>query len=160
MRMRRGCKGMWIALLAALADRLGKLAAQRLPGGVVRLIPGIVNLRRVENRGIAFSMLSGQGWALVGLTALVMAALVTWLLARPDAPALCRAGLWLVVGGGLGNLYDRVTRGAVCDFIELAFVRFAVFNVADVCICVGAALVVLGAWGKERAAGSGRQGNE
>ena len=150
MRIREGCRGVWIALAAVLCDRLGKLAAAKLPNGVVRLIPGVVNLRRVENRGIAFSLLSGQGLALILLTALVVAALVVWLLARPEAPRLTRAGLWLIVGGGLGNLYDRVAYGAVSDFIDLAFVRFAVFNVADICICVGAALVVLGAWRKER----------
>ena len=52
--------------------------------------------------------------------------------------------------GGLGNLYDRIASGSVPDFIELAFVRFAVFNVADVCICVGAALAVIGSWRAER----------
>ena len=65
-------------------------------------------------------------------------------------PRLLRAGLWLIVGGGLGNLYDRLTRGGVADFIELAFVRFAVFNVADICICVGAALAALGVLMTER----------
>lgn len=161
MRLKEGCRGMWIALAAVLCDRLSKLAAAKLPNGVVRFIPGIVNLRRVENRGIAFSMLSGQGLALILLTALVVAALVAWLVARPGAARLTRAGLWMIVGGGLGNLYDRVAYGAVSDFIDLAFVRFAVFNVADICICVGAALVVVGAWGKERSreqgTGSGEQ---
>ena len=131
MQLKEGCRGAWIALAAALCDRLSKLAAAQLPAGVVKLVPGVINLRRVENRGIAFSMLSGQGLALIVLTALVVAALVVWLLARPKAPRLARAGLWLIVGGGLGNLYDRVTCGAVSDFIDLAFVRFAVFNVAD-----------------------------
>ena len=149
MRIKEGCRGMWIALAAALADRLSKLAAARLPAAGAPLIPGLVNLNRVENRGIAFSMLSGQGLALILLTALVVAVLTAWLVARPDAPRLTRAGLWLIVGGGLGNLYDRVASGAVCDFIDLAFVRFAVFNVADVCICVGAALVVIDAWRKK-----------
>ena len=150
MKIKQGCRGMWIAIAAALLDRLSKLAAAKLPAGGTKLIPGLINLKPVENRGIAFSMLSGQGVALILLTALVLAAVVVWLLARPEAPRLTRAGLWLIVGGGLGNLYDRVTRGAVSDFIDLAFTRFAVFNVADVCICLGAVLVVLGAWGKER----------
>ena len=61
----------------------------------------------------------------------------------PDAPGLFRAGLWLIAGGGLGNLYDRLAYGRVIDFLEPAFVRFAVFNVADVCVCVGAALAML-----------------
>ena len=149
MRLRQGCRGAWIALLAALADRLTKAAVVKLarPGP---LIPGIVNLRPVENRGMAFSMLSGQQLALTIFTAALIMALIGCLIARPDASRLARAGLWMIVGGGLGNLYDRLTAGGVTDFLELAFVRFAVFNVADVCICAGAALVVLGVWLEER----------
>ncbi len=150
MRLRQGCKGAWIALLAALLDRLTKLAVARFAPRGCALIPGVVNLRPVENRGMAFSMLSGQTLALTLVTAALIAALAGWLIARPESPRLLRAGLWLIVGGGLGNLYDRLTRGGVADFIELAFVRFAVFNVADICICVGAALAALGVLMTER----------
>lgn len=144
MGLRQRARGWWIALAAALADRLSKLLAANLPAGGRALIPGVVNLRPVRNRGMAFSMLSGQSLLLAVVTALLIAGVVGWLLARPGVGGLPRAGLWLIVGGGLGNLYDRVTAGSVSDFIELAFVRFAVFNVADVCICAGAALVALG----------------
>ena len=145
MRLKQGCRGWWIALAVALADRLTKLLVAGLgPQHGGALIPGILNLRPVENRGIAFSMLSGKGLGLVLFTAALIAGLVAWLVAHPDAPTLLRTGLWLVAGGGLGNLYDRLAMGSVSDFIELAFMRFAVFNVADVCICVGAGLVLLG----------------
>ncbi len=143
MRLKRGFRGWWIALAAALADRLTKLLAAAAPGRRA-LVPGVIDLRPVQNRGMAFSMLSGQTLALTVLTALLIAALVGWLAARPGAPRLLRLGLWLIVGGGLGNLYDRLFTGSVTDFIELAFVRFAVFNVADICICAGAAMAVLG----------------
>lgn len=139
--MKRRLNGWWIALLAALADRLSKRLAAGRPAGA--LIPGLVNLRPVENQGMAFSMLSGHSLLLTLFTAALIAGIVGWLLARPDMPALRRAGLWLIAGGGLGNLYDRLIAGGVADFIELAFVRFAVFNVADICICVGAVLVVI-----------------
>ena len=144
MILKRGLRGWWIALMAALVDRLTKALVARLCPRGGPLIPGIINLRPVENRGIAFSMLSGQGLLLALFTAVLLAGLVAWLTTHPDDPPLQRAGLWLIVGGGLGNLYDRLTTGGVSDFIELAFTRFAVFNVADVCICVGAALVLLG----------------
>ena len=142
MQFRNRFRGAWIALAAALADRLSKVAVARL-GWAGPLIPGIVDLQPVRNRGMAFSLLSGQALLLSAVTALLIAGLAGWLMARPGAPRLMRAGLWLIVGGGLGNLYDRLTLGSVCDFIELAFVRFAVFNVADVCICLGAALAVI-----------------
>jgi signal peptidase II len=153
MGIKRGLRGWWIALLAVLADRLTKrLVAQLCPGGGA-LVPGLLNLRPVENRGIAFSMLSGKGLGLVLFTAALIAGLVAWLVAHPDAPTLLRTGLWLIAGGGLGNLYDRLATGSVSDFIELAFMRFAVFNVADICICVGAGLVLLGS-----IAGDGKDG--
>ena len=153
MNLKQGCRGWWIALAAALADRLTKLLVARLrPHGGV-LVPGILNLRPVENRGIAFSMLSGKGLGLVLFTAALIAGLVAWLVTHPDAPTLLRTGLWLIAGGGLGNLYDRLAMGSVSDFIELACMRFAVFNVADICICVGAGLVLLGSFTGDRTDG-------
>ena len=56
---------------------------------------------------------------------------------------LQQAALVLVLGGGIGNLIDRVLNGEVVDYINLLFMRFAVFNFADICVCVGVALWVL-----------------
>lgn len=144
MRERLGARlsGCWVALLAALLDRGSKAWALASPQRRA-LIPDVLNFRLAENSGAAFSMLSGQGLGLIVLTAVIILAVTAWLVARPEAPAGLRTGLWMIVGGGLGNLYDRVTTGGVTDFLEPAFVRFAVFNVADVCICLGAALVVV-----------------
>lgn len=149
MRFRRGCRGWQWMLLAVVADRITKALVRRdvLTGA---LIPGVVSVRSVRNSGMAFSMLSGHFWLLTVFTALVIAGIVGFLLMKPDENALLRAGLWLIAGGGMGNLYDRLTLGSVIDFIKLDFVRFAIFNVADVCICMGAALVLLGAWRTER----------
>ena len=70
-----------------------------------------------------------------------IAALTGWLIAKPNAlPKTARAGMWMIIGGGLGNLYDRIVYGAVMDFIEPLFVRFAVFNAADIAIVCGAVL--------------------
>ena len=143
MRLTDRFRGAWLAALAAALDRLTKRWAVGAPIGP--LVPGLLNLRPMINRGIALSMLSGQGALLTALTLALVAALTAFLLAKPGMPRLFRAGLWLIVGGGLGNLYDRLVSGAVIDFIEPAFVRFAVFNVADACICVGAALAMLSA---------------
>ena len=136
---------MWIAAAAALADRVTKALAVRAGAGGA-LIPGIVNIAPTANRGVAFSMLSGRTLLATVLSAVLIAGLTAWLIARPGGGRWMRAGLWFIVGGGLGNLYDRLVLGSVIDFVELAFVRFAVFNVADVCICVGAALAAIGAF--------------
>lgn len=152
MRLRRGCRGIQWMLLAVALDRItkGMVRGMLLP---VRLIPGVVSVHRVRNSGMAFSMLSGHFWLLTVLTALMIAGIVFYLMKVPEGDSTLRAGLWLIAGGGLGNLYDRVTTGSVIDFIKLDFVDFAIFNVADVCICVGAALVLLGAWRAEREKG-------
>ena len=152
MRLRRGCNGIIWLMLALALDRITKGMARGMPLPV-QLIPGVVSVHSLRNSGMAFSMLSGHFWLLTVFTALLIAGILFYLLSRPGEPPLLRAGLWLIAGGGLGNLFDRVTTGAVIDFIRLDFVDFAIFNLADVCICAGAALVLLGAWRAEREKG-------
>ena len=142
MQSKRGCSGAWIAALAVAADQISKALVVR--GGATALLPGIVAVHPTANTGMAFSMLSGRGLLLIILTAALVAALAGWLiLSRRPQPSGLRAGLWLIVGGGLGNLIDRVAFGHVIDFIELEFIHFAVFNVADMAICIGAAITAI-----------------
>ena len=142
MQSKRGCSGVWIAALAVATDQISKALVVR--GGATALLPGIVAVHPTANTGMAFSMLSERGLLLIILTAALVAALAGWLiLSRRPQPSGLRAGLWLIVGGGLGNLIDRVAFGHVIDFIELEFIHFAVFNVADMAICIGAAAVAI-----------------
>ena len=142
MQSKRGCSGVWIAALAVATDQISKALVVR--GGATALLPGIVAVHPTANTGMAFSMLSGRGLLLIILTAALVAALAGWLiLSRRPQPSGLRAGLWLIVGGGLGNLIDRIAFGHVIDFIELEFIHFAVFNVADMAICIGAAAVAI-----------------
>lgn len=144
MQLKLGCRGAWIALVAAAADRITKvLAVHASATGTMALVPGVLNANYVRNTGMAFSMFSGQSLALSLLTLALIVVLVVWLCVQPDAPRLFRTGLWMIVGGGIGNLYDRLAYGYVIDFLDLAFIRFAVFNIADVCICLGAGLAIL-----------------
>lgn len=148
MRLRQGCSGMWIAAVVAILDQISKAAVRWSSASHVRLtsyvpslweIPGLFAIRETRNTGAAFSMLSGSGLLLTLGTALLIALLVGWLVARPEGqPRWMRVGLWMIAGGGLGNLYDRIVYGYVTDFIELLFVRFAVFNIADIFVCAGA----------------------
>ena len=145
--LRKGAfSGVWVVPLVIIADRVSKAWAMRtLPGrGPVAAVAGLLNWRYAENTGAAFSSMSGRTGVLSLLTALLVAAVCAWLLLKPDRPRALRLGLWMLAAGGLSNLYDRIAYGCVVDFIEFAFVNFAVFNVADVAICMGAALAVLG----------------
>ena len=98
------------------------------PVGSMPLIPHVVELRFVLNQGMAFSLLSGKQ---------------LFLILASRGKYLQQAALILVLGGGIGNLIDRVLNGEVVDYINVLFMRFAVFNFADICVCVGVALWVL-----------------
>ncbi|MHC1786085.1 MAG: signal peptidase II [Christensenellales bacterium] len=125
-------------------------AMKRLLQGVNRpLIPGLVSITGVRNTGAAFGLLGGSQLALVIVSALACLLICLYLLrGKPDG--LSRLGLVLVLCGALGNLIDRVLLGYVIDYIELTFVRFAVFNLADIYLTFGCALSALAVFiGKE-----------
>ena len=157
MRSRRGCKGWPWALAAFAADQLTK-AIVRQTRGRHELIPGLLRCRPVRNTGMAFSMLSGHFYLLTLATAAILVGLTVWLIKNPDEPPLMRTGLWMIVGGGLGNLADRLLYGSVTDFLEIEFANFAIFNVADVFVCLGAALAALGILTAGRAKGEDGHG--
>lgn len=132
--------GLTAAVVIAV-DQLTKhtIAAGIAAGQQRHLLPGLT-LVHVRNTGVAFSLLSGGGPLVLGVTLLALALLVGYLLARPS-----RRLLWLptglLVGGALGNLIDRIDSGAVTDFIKLP--DWPAFNVADMCITFGVIALVL-----------------
>ena len=131
-----------IAAAVFIADRMTKILAPRIPEDGQALIPGVLGLRYAENRGIAFSMLSGMPWVL-GLVSLVIIAAVFFFLRGKKLRAMTLAGLMMMLGGAAGNMLDRFIHGFVPDMIEVLFVQFAVFNVADMFLCIGCGLVIL-----------------
>ena len=136
-----------LVLIAALvaADQGIKLWASSVlqPVTAMPVIPGIVELRFVLNDGMAFSMLSGKQSFLIGVTSLALCVVAYLLFTEKMFGRVGNAGLLLVLAGGIGNLIDRALNGVVVDYINLLFMRFAVFNFADICVCVGVALWVL-----------------
>ena len=140
----------WFAVAAAivLADQLAKWAALSLlrPGEPVA-VTGFFNLVLVFNRGAAFSFLAdAPGWQqpFFIAVALIAAAIVSWLLWRYPARRLLCAGLALILGGALGNLWDRVAYGHVVDFLDFHAMgwHWPAFNIADSAISVGAGLLI------------------
>jgi len=144
--MKRG----WIALLVAAlaADQLAKLWAREVllaqHGGALALWPGVVGWRFADNAGAAFSALAGQKWFLIAASSVLVVAVLAYLIFRRDMPSSLRAGLALIAAGGIGNLIDRLRFGYVVDFIEFQFMRFAIFNFADICITFGVGIVIIG----------------
>ena len=136
-------KTWWIpaALLLAL-DRLAKLWAERVLQtiGTTDALPGLFRFTYARNTGAAFSMFSGGNWALALINGVMIAVVLALIFKGKGLSRTTRWALLLVATGGLGNLIDRLAYGYVIDFIELTFMRFAVFNLADVMVSVGAVL--------------------
>jgi signal peptidase II len=140
---------MWLWILIIFGsiwlDQLTKwLAVTLLQGNPsVPIIPGALQLTYLENRGAAFGMLANNRWVfLIISTVGILAVLGYLLIKRPTSKILCIA-LSFIVGGGIGNMIDRVLLGYVVDFIDFCLINFAIFNVADSFVCVGAGFLAL-----------------
>ena len=109
------------------------------------VVDGFLDLTFVENRGVAFGMLSGQRWLILVLTGVIAGALIYFYRTLPKKKAYLplRAALLLVLSGAVGNIIDRVCRGYVVDFFEFTFFDWPVFNVADIYVVAGVILMVL-----------------
>jgi len=136
------------AAVIVLADQLVKwVALSQLRPGEPVAVTGFFNLVLVFNRGAAFSFLAdAPGWQrpFFIAVALIAAAIVSWLLWRYPARRLLCAGLALILGGALGNLWDRVAYGHVIDFLDFHAMgwHWPAFNIADSAISVGAGLLI------------------
>lgn len=148
-----------IAAIVFALDRVTKVWIERTveQWQSITVIPGFFDIVHAKNKGAAFGMFSEgdsqiRTFLLIGVSFAVLA-FISYLLLRPGragfvASKLTTAGLSLVLGGALGNIYDRVVHGEVTDFLEFysGSWRFAAFNVADSAISVGAALLILDMW--------------
>ncbi len=134
-----------VVILLVAIDQLSKylVLTGLKPVGTMTVIDGFLQFRYVENTGAAFSMLSNNTNFLSVITSLIMIAILTVLFTGKIKDKLQCAALIIVVAGGIGNLIDRVARGFVVDFIEFTFVDYAVFNVADIFVTIGAVLLVI-----------------
>ena len=107
------------------------------------LIKDILHFTYVENRGAAFGMLSEHRWVFMVISVIGIAALVAWMAITKPKGLWLRTGLSFIIGGGIGNMIDRIFRGYVVDMIDCRFINFYVFNAADSFVCIGCAMVVL-----------------
>ncbi len=138
-----------LALLVAVLDLFTKLAVLAvLAPGERQVVTGFFNLVLVFNKGAAFSFLaSAPGWQRPFFVAIavVAAGVISYLIFKNRGKKLFCAGLALILGGALGNLYDRLAYGHVVDFLDFhaAGWHWPAFNVADSAITVGAAILIV-----------------
>ncbi len=150
---RSGWRLLWISVLVFFLDQWTKyLASSQLELYVPNKIMEYFNLTLMHNEGVAFSILADQsGWQRYFI-AVVASAIVIWLLywlsQNSRSMKLQNTALVLVIGGALGNIWDRIFLGYVVDFIELHYAGYywPAFNVADSAICVGAVLLIIDAF--------------
>ncbi|GGD04741.1 signal peptidase II [Halopseudomonas salina] len=147
-----GLRWIWISVLVIALDLLTKWVAlnqlqlhQQLP-----VIDGLFSFTLAYNPGAAFSFLAGAGgwqrWFFTAIAVGVSVMLVIWMARLPRSRRLESIALALILGGALGNLYDRIMHGHVVDFILVHWQQswfFPAFNIADSAITVGAALLIL-----------------
>lgn len=134
-----------VALLVGI-DQLTKwLAVIYLKGEeTVTVISKVLGLSYVENKGAAFGMMEGGRWFFILLTSIVMLAMLALVLTgRFRRCWMFNISATLVIAGGIGNFIDRLIQGYVVDFIEVLFISFPVFNIADCCVVIGAALLLI-----------------
>ena len=130
---------VFMVLIAVLDQVVKAIVTARIPlGAAVKALPGVFHWTNLHNTGAAFSMLQGGRWlfALICIVGLITVAVLV-----KKKVLTSRFELWClaaIFGGGIGNLIDRIRLGYVVDMIEVDFMKFAVFNIADCFITCGA----------------------
>ena len=138
---------MWYVLLlisCIAGDQLLKYwVVQNLDvGQSATLLPGLVRLTRLHNTGAAWGSFSGKTALLAAVTVVLLLAVAWLVLKRIVRHPLGLCAAMLVLGGGIGNMIDRVCRGYVVDMFDLEFMDYPIFNLADIFVVMG---VILGA---------------
>lgn len=110
----------------------------------VTLLPGLLQLTYVENRGAAFGIFQGRVGMLSVVTIAVIIGLLIALMMDIFKNRLCIWSMGLIIAGGVGNLIDRMWRGFVVDYLDISpLFRFPVFNFADCCVVIGTVLLLI-----------------
>ncbi len=147
-----GVRWLWLALLIFIADIGIKLVVMNSMGygweNRIEILP-FFNLLYVHNYGAAFSFLSDQaGWQRWFFTAIafgVTALLSFWMRRLPASEKWNNVAYALIIGGAVGNVFDRVVHGFVVDYLDFYWgtYHWPAFNLADSAICIGAAMIIL-----------------
>lgn len=154
--MSSGLRWLWLTVVVIAVDLATKYTVLANFALYERKeITSFFSLLYVRNYGAAFSFLNDAGgwqrWLFTGLAIAVCIGLLFWMRRLPAQDGLQAGGSALIIGGALGNLYDRTVHGFVVDFLDFHLGQWSwpAFNVADSAICVGAVLLVLASFRKE-----------
>lgn len=112
------------------------------PLGSVTVIDNLFNLTYVENNGVAFGMFSDMRWVFVALTSVLLFVIIFIMFKKRPKGKMFYIAAGLIIGGGIGNLIDRIFYGYVIDYLSLSFFP-PVCNFADYCITIGTVLLII-----------------
>lgn len=131
-----------IAAAVIIFDIITKLLAKKyLIDGTFPIIEDVLHFTYVENRGAAFGILKDHRWVFMIISVFAIALIIFFVFYFKPRSLTAKIALGLVLGGGVGNMIDRIALGYVIDFIDFRLINFAVFNIADSAITVGAILL-------------------
>ena len=133
-----------IAAVIALDQFTKQLAVAHLkPIDTFPIIPDALHLTYVTNYGAAFGMLADHRWVFLAVSTIAIVLMAAYLYYKRDEHPLLGTAMSFIIGGGIGNMIDRTLMGYVVDFVDFRLINFAVFNVADIFVCVGCGLMFL-----------------
>ena len=137
----------WVlaGILMISADQLTKyIAAAKLAGkSGIEIIPNILEFYYTTNNGAAFSSFAGRRLLLIVMPIIMMIVLVVFLRKTKNKSFIIKLTVLMIIAGGIGNLIDRIAYGYVVDFINFTFIKFPIFNVADIFVTVGGVILVV-----------------
>ncbi len=143
--MKKRLKMIILVLIPILIDQIIKLVIITHGNLNIRLIPGLLKLSYVENTGGAYGLGADSILVLIGVNLLLIIFIIRYLIKNYKTLDInLRTGLLLILSGGTSNLLDRLFRGYVTDYIDInELINFPVFNIADVCIVLGAIIMII-----------------
>ena len=134
-----------VILGGILIDQLSKLLVVEFlkPIDDVPLWDGVFHFNYHENTGAAFGMLSESRWVFMVISTVAITALALYLFFGRVETKLAGVSIAMIISGGIANMIDRIALGYVVDFLYFKLIDFAIFNIADSFVCVGAGLLIL-----------------
>lgn len=141
-----------LSIIFVLLDQASKYSVINYLNKDIEVINNFFYLIYTKNNGAAFSILTGRRIFLIIITVLIIGALIYYIIKNEISSKIEILAFSLIIGGSLGNLIDRITRGYVIDFISIKIFgyHFPIFNIADTLICIGVFILLLVSFRKER----------
>ena len=138
---------VFIVIISVVIDQISKyiVSSNMQVGESFGLVKYVLNITYLRNSGAAFGILKDHRWIfmIASIIAIIAMAAILIYFIKNKSFMWMQAAFALILGGGIGNMIDRLYQGYVVDFLEFDFVEFAIFNIADSCVTVGCTIFII-----------------